>query len=476
MQLRGLDQQGLQPLQIPLTADNLRAVEAQQVDEHEVLGRFVGGSNSLIDRRRLQALLGVPPSDPPPPISQPQQPGLQQQQHYSPDSSYPAGLPQHLSTDSYVDVGPLLSQTHTSVDDYSLLSHPGAAGLPADYSGWTQPQQHQQQQLGRSSLDYDPAGPGAPYLDSHWHSHATTMSTVDHTPMSIAAEDYASLGTSMGGLSRRPPSPKAIGSQGGDAAAQQAQLLSGGSFQRQARPACGRSSMEYGRPAVGQLAPQLAYMQGTCTQAQHAQQAAQQLGLLAPGMGGYVGAAPAGGGGAIGQLPTAGGAIGQTPLIPEHAVADHSSYYQQQQRMAPRFSGHTNRLIGPLPAHASHEQQQQQQQQAALLHSMYGRACCSTSRRRQACTAEACTAEACTAAGRACTGRGCWATAARAASGAWWASSLWARCRRMRMRSRLRRTPSRCGPDSAGNQLLAAAPLATVHGMQSMVHVAGDHR
>ena len=42
--------------QQPLTAANLQALEPSLTGQHEVLGRFVGGSNSLIDRAELQAI------------------------------------------------------------------------------------------------------------------------------------------------------------------------------------------------------------------------------------------------------------------------------------------------------------------------------------------------------------------------------------------------------------------------------------
>ena len=42
--------------QQPLTAANLQALEPTLTGQHEVLGRFVGGSNSLIDRAELQAI------------------------------------------------------------------------------------------------------------------------------------------------------------------------------------------------------------------------------------------------------------------------------------------------------------------------------------------------------------------------------------------------------------------------------------
>lgn len=49
-------QQGQEAGQQPLTAANLQALEPSLTGQHEVLGRFVGGSNSLIDRAELQAI------------------------------------------------------------------------------------------------------------------------------------------------------------------------------------------------------------------------------------------------------------------------------------------------------------------------------------------------------------------------------------------------------------------------------------
>lgn len=177
-----------------LTAANLRALEPNLTEQHEVLGRFVGGSNSLIDRAKLQALfranrvLG--------------EVGAQEQ--------LGAGYIQQLPPDPGGRVGTV----PTSLTERDL---PAVGALSSEF-------------------DY-PA-----QFDSHWLSQATNDS-LGQGVMSPTAEDaLGDLSNSYGLQMPTSPTKKAVSDLGDS---------TGMSYQRLR---CGLASSEYQRTGmVGQL-------------------------------------------------------------------------------------------------------------------------------------------------------------------------------------------------------------------------------
>ncbi|BDA50121.1 hypothetical protein COCOBI_15-2490 [Coccomyxa sp. Obi] len=179
-----------------LTAANLKALEPGLTEQHEVLGRFVGGSNSLIARAELQALFranGVLGDA-----------GAQ-------DQLVAGYLQQQLPADLAGVVG---AATSFGQSEYAVQNMGGLSG----------------------ELDY----PG-PFPETHWHSQATTAESWGHNLMSPTGDEALgdpSVGNSYG----MPPSPtKKAYSDLGDSG-------------YQSRPRCGRASSEYQRASmVGQL-------------------------------------------------------------------------------------------------------------------------------------------------------------------------------------------------------------------------------
>lgn len=181
-----------------LTAANLKALEPNLTEQHEVLGRFVGGSNSLIARAELQALFranGVLGDA-----------GAQ-------DQLVAGYLQQQLPADLAGGVG---AATSFGQSEYAM---PNVGGLSCE-------------------LDY----PG-PLPETHWHSQATTAESWGHNLMSPTADEALgdpSVGNSYG----MPPSPTK----------QKAYSDLEDSIGYQSRPRCGRASSEYQRASmVGQL-------------------------------------------------------------------------------------------------------------------------------------------------------------------------------------------------------------------------------
>jgi hypothetical protein len=181
-----------------LTAANLRALEPKLTEQHEVLGRFVGGSNSLINRAELQALFRAN--------------GVIGEVAAQEQLAALGCLPQQLGPDHLGVVG-AANQLHTDVPHVTALS---------------------------AELDY----PGR-FPDTHWHSQATTNDSWGHGLMSPTAEDShgdPSVGTSYGMQLPTSPRKKAYSDLGD----------SGTGYQ--ARTRCGRASSEFQRtPMVGQL-------------------------------------------------------------------------------------------------------------------------------------------------------------------------------------------------------------------------------
>ena len=178
-----------------LTAANLRALEPNLTEQHEVLGRFVGGSNSLIARAELQALFranGVIGDA-----------GAQ-------DQLVASYLQQQLPADLAGVVG---AATSFGQSEYAM---PNVGGLS-------------------SELDY-----AGPVPETHWHSQATTTESWGHNLMSPTADE--ALGDSNSYVI--PTSPRK----------QKAYSDVGDSIGYQSRPRCGRASSEYQRGSmVGQL-------------------------------------------------------------------------------------------------------------------------------------------------------------------------------------------------------------------------------
>lgn len=241
-----------------LTAANLRALEPNLSEQHEVLGRFVGGSNSLIDRAHLHSLFranGVIGEIPP-------------------DPTVGALSTQPVAADTVGRVGavPLIGQAQPFF----------SAELDGKASG-----------VGRlsSEFDYPTAIP-----DSHWLSQATNISGVDsigNGVMSPTAEELIS--DSQLNTSQPPMSPTRRGKAASDV---------GVSFDKAVpmafpsqRPKCGRASSEFNRPPmVGQIVGQ--------AQAQ----------MLPQGM---IGGLPLGG---MGQIPeNAAGHMGATQVAATNA-------------------------------------------------------------------------------------------------------------------------------------------------------------
>ena len=343
----------------PLTADNLKALEPNLGGEHEALGRFVGGSNSLIDRRRLQALLGVP----------------------SVEQQGPSEVATCLAADGYLSQAGLLAHAQQP-QQFQDLRHVSQGRVSSDFGP---PQQ--QRGLGRLSTDYEyvPA-----FQDSHWHSYVSSVSGIDSMGaaggLHMPPEEFHSLGS---GLEPRPKSPTVAGSQGLD------QIMSGDSF-AMPRMACGRASVELTRPGYMGAAygaqtsqaqhQQLLAHQSSLTTSQALQ--AAQLALLGHGHGSQ-GLQPqqqqqqqrVGGGGAIGAIgayPSGGGNPHMHPY--QMHGTDHLKYHSGGQQSAQSFAGPVSRLIGPLPVQQQqqqqllqHHHQQQQQHEAALsMHNLYG--------------------------------------------------------------------------------------------------------
>ena len=182
-----------------LTAANLRALEPKLTEQHEVLGRFVGGSNSLINRAELQALFRANKV-----IGEV---GVQEQ--------LAAGcLPQHLGG---VGSAPAFGQ----VSAEQAVS--GIAALSAE-------------------LDYPVQFP-----DTHWHSQATTNESWGHGLMSPTTDDQPSDITNYGMQLPTSPTKKAYSDMGDS-------MDRSAGVGYQGRPRCGRASSEFQRQGmVGQL-------------------------------------------------------------------------------------------------------------------------------------------------------------------------------------------------------------------------------
>ncbi|CAL5222116.1 g4432 [Coccomyxa viridis] len=320
--------------QQPLTAANLQALEPTLTGQHEVLGRFVGGSNSLIDRAELQAIFRA--------------------NDVLGDAAninfFNALLEQHAPTDPASgakiasSIGPLIGNVAQSND--------GIVPPDPDFQGG----------FGRLSSEFD--YPLGGFNESQWLSQATDFSAVGSIkgPVMSMAEELG-----------EPISPNGRLEGEGTSIETSAGLSAGGAF----RPRCGRASAEFlrGNGMVGQVG-QLSQLYAPT------QQAGPPAGVLPQGMQGMLGGR---GGGLVGALPY--GGIGQIPEHPETQLSHsgqivygaqlghsgplghsnllmhigaslghsgplgHSGSYMP--RPAPRMSGNINHLIGPLPT--SHE-------------------------------------------------------------------------------------------------------------------------